>query len=51
MMDALEKFQKENPTKKDKESALKEMSNEDIDKLIACAGTPQGKAFLSKFKK
>ena len=50
-MDALEKFQKQYPTKQEKESALKKMTNKEIDELIACAGTPQGKTFYKKFKK
>ena len=50
-MDALEKFQKEYPTKKEKEEALKQMSNDEIDELISHCGTPQGKAFYKKFKK
>lgn len=51
MMDALDKFQKQYPTRKEKEKALSQMSNKEIDELIACAGTPQGKAFYKKYKK
>lgn len=50
-MDVIEKFQKENPTKRDKENALKKMTNAQIDELISHAGTMQAKIFYKQFKK
>jgi riboflavin biosynthesis pyrimidine reductase len=50
-MNKIEKFQKANPTKADKEKALKSMSNREIDELIAEAGTKQAKIFYSQFLK
>ena len=46
----LDDFQKKNPTRTDKEKALRGMSNAQIDKLIDGCGTVQGKIFYSKFK-
>ena len=44
-------FQKAYPRKADREEALRKMSNEQIDKLIATAGIVQGKIYLASFKK
>ena len=51
MREILEKFQREHPTKEDKEKALKTMTNEQIDELIEACGTVQGKIFYSKYRK
>ena len=47
----IEEFQKKYPTKAEKEKALAEMSNEQIDELIKAASNIQAKIFYSKFKK
>ena len=44
-------FQKAYPSKEDKEKALMNMSDEDIDHLISTCSTPQAKIFYSSFKK
>jgi hypothetical protein len=44
-------FQKQFPDKSKREEVLKNMSNEEINHLISTCGTPQGKAYYSKFKK
>lgn len=51
MENKIEQFQKQYPTKKEKEMALKKMSNKEIDALIAAASNVQAKIFYSKFKK
>lgn len=51
MSDIIQSFQKKYPTRKEKEKALKEMSNEEIDRLIKASTNIQGKIFYSKFKK
>ena len=47
----IEDFQKRYPTKAEKESALRKMSNEDIDKLIDANPNVYAKVFYKKFKK
>ena len=44
-------FQKANPTKLEKERALREMTNEQIDELIETSRNIQAKIFYSSFKK
>ena len=44
-------FQKAHPSKADREKALKQMSNAQIDKLAKTCGTVQGKVYISSFKK
>ena len=44
-------FQKAYPSKPDREKALRNMTNEDIDKLVATCGTNQGKAYYASFKR
>ncbi len=44
-------FQEAYPSKSDREKALRNMTNEDIDKLIATFGTNQGKAYYASFKR
>ena len=44
-------FQQMYPTKMAKEKALRGMSNEEIDEIIASCGTAQGKAYYASFKK
>lgn len=51
MTDIIKDFQEKNPTKKDKENALKKMTNEQIDELIKASGNVQAKIFYSSFKK
>ena len=51
MRDIIEEFQMKYPTKDDKISALSNMSNEEIDKLIQASTNVYGKIFYSKFKK
>lgn len=51
MREVLEKFQRDYPTKEEKEKALSTMTNEQIDELIEACGTVQGKIFYSKHKK
>ncbi len=50
-MSIIEKFQKEYPTKEEREKALKSMPNEQIDELVKSSGTIQAKIFYSSFKK
>ena len=47
----LQEFQKNNPTKEDKEEATRHMSDEEIDGLIAQAGIVQAKIAYSRLKK
>lgn len=51
MNDLIEEFQERYKTREEKEEALKEMSNEEIDKLIEAMQNIYGKIYLSKFKK
>lgn len=44
-------FQKAFPTKKERQLALENMTNEGIDKLVDASFMPQAKAFYSSFKK
>ena len=44
-------FQEAYPAKPDREKALRNMTNEDIDKLIVTCGTNQGKAYYASFKR
>ena len=44
-------FQALYPDKAARENALLQMSNEEIDEIIASCGTPQGKAYYASFKK
>lgn len=44
-------FQKQYPTKKEKENALKQMSNAQIDELIADSPNTQAKIWYKSFKK
>ena len=46
----IEDFQKEYPSKAEKEKALTEMSNAEIDRLIEASINTQGEIFYSKFK-
>ena len=46
----IEDFQKKYPTKAEKEKALSEMSNAEIDRLIKASTNVQAKIFYSKFK-
>ena len=46
----IEDFQKEYPSKAEKEKALTEMSNAEIDRLIEASTNTQGEIFYSKFK-
>ena len=47
----IDKYQKEHPTKQEKEEALRKMSNEEIDELINASTNIFGKLFYSSFKK
>ena len=47
----IEEFQNKYPTKADKERALRNMSNEEIDELINASGNIQAKIFYASFKK
>lgn len=51
MRENIDKFQRDNPTKAEKEAALRNMTNEQIDILINEAGSMQTKIFYSSFKK
>ena len=51
MMEKVLEFQRKNPTKAEKEEALRNMTNEQIDELINDCGTVQAKIFYSRFKK
>lgn len=44
-------FQEAYPSKEDKQKALMNMSDEDIDHLISTCSTPQAKIYYSSFKK
>ena len=44
-------FQKAYPTKDAREKALRQMSNEEIEKLIKSCGTAQAKIYYHKFLK
>ena len=46
----IEDFQKKYPSKAEKEKALTEMSNAEIDRLIEASTNTQGEIFYSKFK-
>lgn len=50
-MGKIEDFQKQYPTKSEKEKALRAMSNEQIDELIKASSNIQAKIFYKKFKK
>ena len=50
-MNAKEKFYQDYKTREERERVLKEMSNEEIDKLIESMQNIYGKIYLSKFKK
>ena len=43
-------FQKEYKTKQSREKALREMTDDQIDKLVASCGTKQGKIYYASFK-
>ena len=47
----VEEFQKKYPTKEAKVNALKQMTNEQIDALIADSTNVQAKVFYKKYKK
>ena len=47
----LQEFQEKNPTKEEREEAVKGMSDEEIDELIAHAGIVQAKIAYSRLKK
>lgn len=51
MMEKVKEFQKKYPTKAEKEEALRNMTNEQIDELIEDNPNIYGKIFYSKFKK
>lgn len=51
MNDIILEFQEKYKTKEEKEEALKQMSDEEIQKLIDASTNPQGKIFYSKFLK
>ena len=51
MSNLIKEFQERYKTRKEKEEALKKMSNEEIDKLIEAMQNIYGKIYLSKFKK
>ena len=42
-------FQEMYPNKMAREKALRQMSNEEIDEIIASCGTAQGKAYYASF--
>ena len=48
---AVDRFQKEHPTRASKEKALKGMTNAQIDNLIKASTNTQAKIFYSSFKK
>lgn len=50
-MQLVKEFSAKYPTRAEKEEALKKMSDEEIDALIADCPNIQGKIFYSKFKK
>ena len=47
----IDRFQTENPTRKEKEEALKKMTVGEIDRLIEASNNIFGKIFYSQFKK
>ncbi len=47
----IEDFQKEYPSKAEKEEALRNMTNDRIDKLISASTNTQAKVFYASFKK
>ena len=47
----IERFQDKYPTKKDKETALRKMTNEEINELIEASSNIHGKIFYASFKK
>lgn len=47
----IEEFQAKYPTRSEKENALRNMSNEQIDELINASGNIQAKIFYASFKK
>jgi hypothetical protein len=49
--DIIEEFQAKYPTKAEKEEALRGMSNDQIDELIAASSNIQAKIFYASFKK
>ena len=51
MNDIIEKFQRDYPTKAEKDEALSKMSNAEIDELIEASSNIQGKIYYSSFKK
>lgn len=51
MADIIEDFQKKYPTRAEKEKALRNMTNEQIDELIKASTNVQAKIFYASFKK
>lgn len=51
MSDLITEFQEKYETREQKEQALKNMSNEEIDRLIEASSNVYAKIFYSKFKK
>ena len=51
MMDKVKAFQQKYKTKEEKANALKVMSNQQIDELIADCPNVQGKVWYASFKK
>lgn len=51
MTNIIEEFQRKYPTKAEKEEALKNMSNEQIDELIKASESTYGKIWYASFKK
>lgn len=51
MADVIEEFQKKYPTKSEKENALRNMTNAQIEELIKASNNIQAKAFYASFKK
>ena len=47
----IEDFQQQYPTKAEKEEALRNMTNEQIDELIEASSNIQAKIFYASFKK
>jgi len=47
----IEEFQHRYPTRAEKEEALRNMSNEEIDDLIGASSNVQAKIFYASFKK
>ena len=46
----VKEFQEKYPTRAEKEEALRQMTDEEIDELISTVDNIQGKIFYSKFK-